>query len=293
MYACCLEIASLFMGQFISYNVKCFMKLANIFSRKNRILLRELVVTDFKLRYQGSVLGYAWSLLKPLFLFAIMYVVFGVLVRLGTVEHYPVYLLLGIVLWTFFAEATNQGMQSIVARGDLLRKISFPKYILVISTTISALINLMLNLVIVGIFMFANGVKIGPGALVFPVYVVEIYAFALGLAFLLSSLNVKYRDTSHIWEIVMQAAFYATPVIYPLAIVIAKSSQIAQLLVMNPVAQAIQDARYALITQQTETVQTLFGSWVYTMIPLAVVVATLLVGAFYFKSKSKTFAENI
>jgi ABC-2 type transport system permease protein len=108
------------------------MKLSNIFSRRNRILLRELVVTDFKLRYQGSVLGYAWSLLKPLFLFAIMYVVFGVIVKLGSIEHYSVYLLLGIVLWTFFSEATSQGMSSITSRGDIIRKINFPKYIIVL-----------------------------------------------------------------------------------------------------------------------------------------------------------------
>ena len=127
------------------------MKLSNIFSKRNRVLLRELVVTDFKLRYQGSVLGYAWSLLKPLFLFAIMYLVFGVLVKLGTIEHYAVYLLLGIVLWSFFAEATNQGLASIIARGDVIRKISFPKYIIVLSTTISALVNLTLNLIVVGI----------------------------------------------------------------------------------------------------------------------------------------------
>ena len=269
------------------------MKLSNTFSRKNRILLRELVITDFKLRYQGSVLGYAWSLLKPLFLFAIMYVVFGVLVKLGSVEHYPVYLLLGIVLWTFFAEATNQGMQSIVGRGDLLRKINFPKYILVISTTISALINLVLNLAIVGVFMLVNGVHLSPLAFLFPVFVIEIYLLALGLAFLLSSLNVKYRDTSHIWEIVMQAAFYATPIIYPLAIVVSKSHAMAQLLVMNPVAQAIQDARYTLITTQTETVTTLFGSRLYTLVPIAIVISVLLIGAFYFKSKSKSFAENL
>src|ERR1035437_1131048 len=124
------------------------MKIFRAFSRRNRILLRELVITDFKLRYQGSILGYAWSLLKPLFLFAIMYVVFGLLVKLGSIEHYSVYLLLGIVLWTFFAEATNQGLSSIVSRGDVIRKISFPKYIIVLSTTISALVNLFINLVI-------------------------------------------------------------------------------------------------------------------------------------------------
>jgi ABC-2 type transport system permease protein len=269
------------------------MKLFSIFEKKNRVLLRELVVTDFKLRYQGSVLGYAWSLLKPLFLFAIMYVVFGLLVKLGSVEHYAVYLLLGIVLWTFFSEATNQGMMSIVSRGDLLRKISFPKYILVVSTTISALINLFLNLIIVAVFMAINGVQLTGHVALFPLYIIELYVLALGLAFLLASLNVKYRDTSHIWEIIMQAAFYATPIIYPLAIVLEKSEVAAKFLLMNPVAQAIQDARYMLVTEQTETITSVFGSWLPTLIPLAIVVVVFTTGTLYFKKKSKSFAENI
>jgi ABC-2 type transport system permease protein len=134
------------------------MKLSNIFSRRNRILLRELVVTDFKLRYQGSVLGYIWSLLKPLMLFAILYVVFIKFMRFGdSGEHFAVQLLLGLVMWTFFTEATSQGMQAIVSRGDLIRKINFPKYIIVISGTISALINLLLNTFVVFIFIFSTG----------------------------------------------------------------------------------------------------------------------------------------
>ncbi len=267
------------------------MKLSNIFSRRNRILLRELVVTDFKLRYQGSVLGYAWSLLKPLFLFAIMYVVFGLLIKLGSVEHYSVYLLLGIVLWTFFSEATNQGMGSIVGRGDVMRKISFPKYIIVLSTTISALVNLTLNLVIVAVFMIINGVNLHLSIFMFPLYIFEIYILALGLAFFLSALNVKYRDTGHIWEIIMQAAFYATPIIYPISIVVAKSTLIAKLLLMNPLAQAIQGARYALITHDTITVAKLFGSAIYALIPLSIVVAIFIIGTLYFKHNSKYFAE--
>lgn len=269
------------------------MKLSNVFSKRNRVLLRELVVTDFKLRYQGSVLGYAWSLLKPLFLFAIMYVVFGVLIRLGSIEHYAVYLLLGIVMWTFFAEATNQGMGSIIGRGDLIRKISFPKYIIVLSTTISALINLVLNLVIVVVLMLLNGVEIHASITLFPLYIIELYVLSLGLAFFLSALNVKYRDTAHIWEIIMQAAFYATPIIYPLSLVIAKSEIAAKILLMNPVAQAIQDARHALITTQTETIGTVFGSPLIVLIPIAIVILVFVGGALYFKKNSKYFAENI
>ena len=107
------------------------MKVASVWNRRNKILLRELVVTDFKLRYQGSVLGYLWSILKPIFLFIILYIVFDKFLRLGRdIEHFPVYLLVGIVLWNFFTEATVQGLQSIVSRGDLIRKINFPKFII-------------------------------------------------------------------------------------------------------------------------------------------------------------------
>lgn len=269
------------------------MKLRNVFSKRNRVLLRELVVTDFKLRYQGSVLGYAWSLLKPLFLFAIMYVVFGMLIKLGSIEHYAVYLLLGIVIWTFFSEATNQGMNSIIARGDIIRKINFPKYIIVLSTTISALINLTLNLVIVVALMVINGVDFTPMIALAPLYIIEIYIFALGLSFFLSALNVKYRDTGHIWEIIMQAAFYATPIIYPLSLVIEKSEVAARILLMNPVAQAIQDIRFVVVTPETVTVASIFGNGWFTLVPIIVVIGVFIIGAVYFKKNSKYFAENI
>ena len=283
-------------GAFLSQSdiIICrLMKLSNIFSRRNRILLRELVVTDFKLRYQGSVLGYAWSLLKPLFLFAIMYVVFGILVKLGSIEHYAVYLLFGIVLWTFFAEATNQGLSSITGRGDLLRKISFPKYIIVLSTTISALVNLFINLIIVAVFMVVNGVHIHSSILLLPLYIAELYVLALGLAFFLSALNVKYRDTGHIWEIIMQAAFYATPIIYPLSVVLLKSDFAAKLLLMSPVAQAIQDARYSLITHNTDTIASLFKNGWFVLIPITITAVVFIFGSLYFKKNSKYFAENV
>jgi ABC-2 type transport system permease protein len=222
-----------------------------------------------------------------------MYVVFGLLIKIGSVEHYPVYLLLGIVLWTFFSEATNQGMSSIVGRGDLLRKISFPKYILVLSTTISALINLALNLVIVAVLMAFSGVQLHFSALMLPLYIIEIYILALGLAFFLSAVNVKYRDTSHIWEIIMQAAFYATPIIYPLAIVVQKSAIIAKLMLLSPLAQAIQDARYILITHETMTGAKLFSNAFYNLIPFLIVAIVLIIGALYFKHNSKKFAEII
>lgn len=223
------------------------MKLANILSRKNRTLLRELVVTDFKLRYQGSILGYAWSVLKPLFLFAILYLVFDRFLGLGrTIDHFPVYLLTGVVLWSFFAESTNLGLQSIINRGDLIRKINFPKYIIVISGTVSSLINLAFNLAIVLVFVFINGVELTWSALLIFPLIAELYIFALGLAFLLAALNVKFRDTGYLWEIFMQAAFYATPILYPLQMVFSQWPEAAKILMFNPVAQVIQDVREVL-----------------------------------------------
>ena len=269
------------------------MKLSNVFKRENRILLHELVVTDFKLRYQGSILGYLWSVIKPIFLFAILYVVFGIFMRGNQgVDHYPVYLLLGIVLWSFFSEATSQGLQSIVARGDLIRKINFPKYIIIISGTISALINLAINLVVVAIFMIINGVMFSWSALMFIPLVIELYVFALGIASLLSAMNVKYRDVGYLWEIFLQAAFYATPILYALQMVASIKPSIAQLILLNPAAQIIQDARYFVVTDNALTLFTI-SQWWKELIPLFVVLLVLFVGVFYFKKSSKNFAEEI
>jgi len=269
------------------------MKLSNIFSKRNRVLLRELVVTDFKLRYQGSALGYLWSVLKPLFLFAILYVVFDRFLNLGRdIPHFPVYLLLGIILWQFFTESTNNGLQAIISRGDLIRKINFPKAIIVISGTVSSFINLAINFVVVFIFILFNQVELSWSAFLIIPLVIELYIFSLGLAFFLSALNVKFRDTGYLWEILLQAAFYATPIIYPLAMVIQQSAFAAQLMLLNPVAQIIQDARYVLVTSETVTLWNYVSDW-RVAIPFVLIGIVGIVAIFYFKKHSKYFAENI
>lgn len=269
------------------------MKISNIISRRNRILLRELVITDFKLRYQGSVLGYLWSVLKPLFLFAILYIVFNYIFNLGKgVPHYPVYLLLGMVLWTFFTEATINGLQSIISRGDLIRKINFPKYIIVISGTISALINLAFNLIVVAVFMLVNGVDISWQAFLIVPLILELYVFALGIAFFLAALNVKFRDIGYLWEIFMQAAFYATPVLYPLSMVISRSEFLTKVILVNPVAQVIQDARYVLVTPETVTIWSYIGNW-KVILPFVIIAAIVVLASYYFKRNAKYFAEQI
>lgn len=266
--------------------------------RYSWILLRELVKTDFKLRYQGSMLGMAWSVLKPLMLFAVMYVVFVRFLRFGAgIPHFAVSLLLAQTLWAFFQEATSQGMQAIVGRGDLLRKLKFPKYIVVVSSTVSALINLVISLFVVLIFMIVNGVEFRPTILLFPLVVVELYIFALGIAFLLSTMFVRFRDIGHIWDVIMQAWFYATPIIYPLTqlINVGWLSVAKLVLMLNPIAQIIQDARYLVVTTQTETIWRLVGQqcWLLKLIPLLIIVIVLLVGVTVFRRRSPYFAEEL
>lgn len=268
----------------------------NILTKKNRVLLRELVITDFKLRYEGSVLGYVWSLLKPLMLFAIMYVVFVRFLRFGEgIPHFAVSLLFGLVLWTFFTEATTQGMQSIVARGDLLRKINFPKYIIVVSSTISALINLAFNLVVVFVFMMFDGVDFAWTALLFPFTLLMIYIFSLAIAFFLAALNLKYRDISHLWEVFLQGLFYATPLIYPIQMVISYSGMMAaQLLMLSPIAVLIQNARAEMVGHQNVvTADELFSNPIYLVLPYIIIGVTLVLAVLYFRKNQGKFAEQV
>lgn len=270
------------------------MRLQNIFSHRNKTLLRELVATDFKLRYQGSALGYLWSLVRPLFLFGILLVVFGFILKIGsTIPHYPMYLLLGIVLWSFFVEATNNGLQAIVGRSELIRKINFPKYIIVVSGTVSALINLGISLCVVLVFLLFSGIELRPIALLFPLLILELYVFALALAFFLSALYVKYRDITYIWELLLQAAFYATPILYPMALVLKKSVFLAKLMLLNPMAQIIQDSRYILVSDQTTTLEHLTKNPLALFLPIGIVTITVIAASYYFRENSKSFAENV
>lgn len=256
------------------------------------MLLSELVRTDFKLRYQGSVLGYAWSLLRPLLIFVILYVVFVKFLKIGTgIPHYPVYLLFGVVMWNFFVEMTMQSLGSIVGRGDLIRKIRIPRWLIVLSSSLGAVINLLLNLVVIAVFMIVGHVGLMSSILWLPLILVEVYLLALGMSLFLSAAFVKYRDMSYIWEVVLQAGFYLTPILYPLSRITNLTFQ--KIILLNPMAQAIQDARYALITHQTTTAHKLFqGGW-HELIPFAIVVVVVAGGLAYFRKESKYFAENI
>lgn len=263
-----------------------------ILTKENKALLLELVRTDFKLRYQGSMLGYVWSLLKPLLMFVILYVVFVFFLKMDKgVPHYPVYLLLGIVLWNFFTEMTVQSLGSVVGRGELIRKVKIPRWMIPISTGISALINLSLSLIVVGLFMVLNGVPI---QMTLPLAIFDIillYGFALGCSLFLAAAYVKFRDLSYIWEVILQAGFYATPIIYSLTMV--PGELFRKLLLLNPIAMLIQDARYNVVSHETLTAWTIFDNHIWIILPYAIIFVVLTIGIGYFKKESKDFAENI
>lgn len=263
----------------------------NFFSQRNISLLRELVRTDFKLRYQGSVLGYLWSLLRPLMLFGVLYIVFTKVIKLGgKVPHYPAYLLLGIVLWTYFIEATVMGMNSIVGRGELIRKVSMPKYTIVLSACFSAFVNLFFNLIVVFIFMLITRVTLQWEIIYLPLLLLELVAFSASIAFLLSAMFVKYRDMVHIWEVILQVLFYATPIIYPLLFV---PLRYARIMALSPLTQIIQDARYIMITKQATIPSQVLPPAVGWLAPPIIVGLVAVLGGAYFRHNSKSFAENI
>lgn len=219
----------------------------NFFSRRNQILLKELVKTDFKLRYQGSAIGYLWSILKPLMLFVILYLVFVRFMRFGAATpHFAVALLLAITLWNFFAETTGMGMQAIVGRGDLLRKINFSKPVIIASVTANAMINLLITLAVVILFSIFNGVHYSWNVIFAIPLLIELVVLAMGVALILATVYVKFRDIGPIWEVFMQAAFYGTPIIYPITMISGTHIALARFLMLNPIAQIVQDLRYIL-----------------------------------------------
>ena len=259
------------------------------------VVFKELVKTNFKLRYQGSYLGVLWSVLQPLMLFAVMYVVFVKFLKFtdGT-PTFPISLLCGTCLWQFFTESTSMGMRSIVDRGDLLRKIHFPNYIIVAATTMGSMISLAINLGVVILFgFFAHAHYTWRVITVIP-SILQLYAISLGVALLLGSLYVYFRDIGHIWDVILQALFYATPIIYPLSMVQKNPefSWAADFMMFMPTTQTIMDIRHNLLSPEyVPTIWTVVDNKILCLIPYVLSVLVLWLGVHVFRKYSAKFAE--
>ena len=269
--------------------------------RRHLNLTRELAVTQFKLKYTGSVLGYVWSLLKPLMVFAIMYAVFDRLLHAGqTSDRFTMQLLVGIVIWTFFAETTITAVNAIVVNGNLINKASFPRAILVVASSLTALMTFAINLsLIVLIAGLSHNLSLGWYSLAVIPLLLELYALVIGISMLLSSLFVFYRDLGHIWEIFTQLLFYGSAVVFPLSLKgnvvngVLQPIRLMRLVALNPVAQIIEDIRHALVTQDPRVpwTATILGGRI--LLPIAVTVTVAVVGLAVFQRLAPRFSENL
>jgi ABC-2 type transport system permease protein len=203
-----------------------------------------LARTDFKLRYFGSALGYFWQLARPLLFFGVIYVAFTKIFDVDKgVPHYGVYLLTGIVLWTFYGEATGNAISSLTAREPLLRKVRFPRLAIPIAVTMTSVFNLLMNSIAVIVFALANGVYPSLSWLWMLPVILGFIIIALGTGMLLSALYVRYRDVQPIWEVTLQILFYATPIMYPAY----KFKSLEHIALLNPFAMMLTQMGYAFV----------------------------------------------
>jgi len=231
-------------------------------------------------------MSYLWSLIKPLSSFAVMYLVF---VKFLHTDINPVSLFLGIVLWSYFSEFTTSGLKAVVDRGDLIRKIYFPRAIIVIASSLSAFITLLLNLLAVFVFMIFTGTAPTIEAPLFLLLLIELYALALGASLFLSALYVRFRDIAHIWEVIMQALFYSSGILYVLSAV---PAGFRPWLAINPIVQIVQDSRNVLTNVPVLSSMDVLGGAI-GIVPYVLPFIVLAIGIWVFTVSSKNFAENV
>jgi len=258
-----------------------------------------LAKTEFKLAFFGSALGYLWQLMRPLLLFGVIYaVVSTVFGKFAGVPHYPVALLLGIVLFNFYGESTGGAVASLLIRENLVRKIDFPRLAVPLATVLTALFNLTLNLIPVFIFLLAEGGSVRVSWLELPALMLVIACFTSGLGMILSVAYVRYRDVRPIWEVVLQMTFYASPIFYPITkvhhvTVLGWHINLAHVMLANPFVAVLQQARHALIDPLHPTPAHALGGGAMILIPIGIVVAVVVIGFLVFDREAPRVAEQL
>jgi ABC-2 type transport system permease protein len=254
-------------------------------------LLLLISVTEFKKTYFGTVLGYVWSLLRPLLLFAVLLFVFTKIIRIGSgVDHYPVLLLFNVVLFGFFSEATQGAVTSVVNQEGIVRKTQFPRLVIPLAVVVTSLFNFAVNLIVVVVFLLAFGVSPQWTWLLLPLIVVALFVFATAVSLLLSSLYVRFRDAAIIWSVLSAALFYATPVLYPIEAV---PSTYRDLISLNPLTPLFEQARKWVIDPDAPGAASAAGGWTHLLAPLALFLAICSVAAWYFNREAPRIAEQL
>ncbi len=264
---------------------------------------------EFKLKFFGSVLGYVWQVMRPLLLFGVLYIFFTKVSNPNVVgkgdKFYGAQLLGSVVLFTFFAEATQGAVRSVVDRENLVRKIQFPRLVIPTAVVLLGLFNLVMNLIVVLIFSLLSGVRPMLSWLELPLILAMLVVVATGMAMLLSALFVHFRDIQPIWEVASQILFYASPVILSVATVLSdfnepkhheflyKHQFLQHIYFLNPLVAIFQQFRHAMIYHGTPSAGEAMGSWVALLEPMAIVVAIFVVGFVVFNRLARQIAENL
>ena len=249
-----------------------------------------LAATDFKLRFYGSVLGYAWTLARPFLFFGVIYLVFSEIVGLdANVENYGIYILFGLVLFQFFGETTSNCVRCLAARESLLRKMRFPRLVIPLSVVVTAILNLAGTLAAALIVAIAAGVYPTWSWLELPVIIVLVGAFATGLGLMLSALFVKYRDVAPIWEVTSQMLFYISPILYVTTLV---PEQYRDAYLLNPLAVLLTEMRAAVVDPSAPHAWDLAGP-VVLLVAGAIVAVSLVLGVYVFNRQAPRLAEDL
>ncbi len=261
-------------------------------SRRFFDLLWLMSVTEFKRVYFGTVLGYLWSLIRPLMLFGVLLFVFTQVFKIGSeqVDHYPVFLLLGIVLFTFFQESTTNSVTAVVAQEGVVRKTQFPRLVIPISTVLTGIFNFGLNLVIVFAFVFAFGIDPTWTWLLFPFALAFLFVFTGAVSTALSVLFVRFRDVAIIWTVLAQVLFYATPILYPVDF----KENYEHLLMINPLAVIFEQVRVWILAEpDAPTAVQAAGGWLGLVPAAAIFVAVCVFAAWIFNREAPRIAEDL
>jgi ABC-2 type transport system permease protein len=250
-------------------------------------------VTEFKRVYFGTVLGYVWSLIRPLMLFGVLLFVFTQVFKIGSDEapHYPVLLLLGIVLFTFFSESTLNSVTSVVTQEGVVRKTQFPRLVIPLATTLTGAFNLCLNMIVVFAFILAFGVDPTWTWLLFPIALAMLFVFTAAVSMALSVLYVRFRDVAIIWTVVAQVLFYGTPILYPIEALGNETTE--RLLMVNPLAPIFEQARVWVVEPNAPTATEVAGG-AAGLLPAAIIyVAVCAFAVWIFNREAPRIAEEL
>jgi ABC-2 type transport system permease protein len=260
--------------------------------RRSVALTWTLAYLEFRLKFFGSVLGYLWQLGRPLLMFGVYYVIFTAVLHLGEgVRFYAPMLLAGIMLFQFYGEVTGGAVGAVLARENLVRKIHFPRIVIPLSVVTTGALNLAVNAIAVGVFMAIQGVPLRLSWLVLVPMLAMLFTLVTGLAMLLSALFVRFRDVQPIWDVVLQAGFYASPILYPIEAVNIEWAR--KLIMFNPLSVVIQQIRHSVFDKAAPSAADAIGGAPWLAIPLGITVGLFALGFWVFNRMAPHVAEEL